>query len=159
MSNQLFSCYLGAPQSYGDSVTSMLKNTGTTVMEFGSESSKSVEEAIKAGGRATLAIGSLCTQLLNGMSMTVASGMDYAASGLNGVHGYLGNLPVLGVLTGGLNKLGTSLSGTVNEMSQSGRESRRKLVKTLLGQLNGSGTASGDDVSASSSTATDTATA
>lgn len=142
-----------APQSYGDGVTSLLRNAGTTVMEFGSESSKSVEEAIKAGGRATLAIGSLCTQLYNGLSSTVASGMDYAAGGLNGVHGYLGSLPVLGVLTGGLSQVTSGLSGTINDMSASGREARSKMVQTLLDQLNRRGTASGD------STATGTGTA
>lgn len=147
----------GATQSYTD----LLKNAGTTVMEFGSQSSQSAEEAIKAGGRATLAVGSLLTQLFNGLSLTVATGANYLSSGINSVDGYLGNLPIVGVITSGLSKVTAGLSDTVNEMSESGRGSRNKMVKNLLDQLNqgGGSTATSAGTSSDVSAATDGTTA
>lgn len=138
------------------SMTDLLKNAGATVMEFGSQSSQSAEEAIKAGGRATLAIGSLLTQLFNGLSLTVATGANYLSSGISSVDGYLESLPVVGVITSGLSKVTAGLSGTINEMSESGRSSRNKMIKGLLDQMNQGGGPTADSTGISSDVSTTT---
>lgn len=128
-----------AVKNTGDGLTSLLSNTGEIIKDLGSETSKSVEEVLKAGGRATLAFGNLCTQLLNGLSFTLAMGSGYLASGLNNVHGYLGRVPILGVVSSGISKFVDGLSTYVNETSESGRGSRRKMINNFREQLNGSG--------------------
>lgn len=144
-------------QNTGNNISSLIKNAGSTITEFGTETGKSVEEAIRASGRVTLAIGNLCTQLFNGLSFTVATGTGYLANGFNGVDSYVGRVPVLGVVSSGLSKLVTGVSGTFSDISQHGRESRDKMFKELREQLNQSGgyvnqsatTGSTDDSSAS----------
>lgn len=146
----------GAATSVSDNVTSLMQNVGSTVTDLGSEASKSVEEVFRAGGRATLAIGNLCTQLFNGLSFGVATGSGYLASGLNSVDGYLGNVPILGVVSSGLSKFVTGASSTVNDISENGRQSREKMFKDLREQLNQSGgyqSSTSADSSASAATA------
>lgn len=127
----------------GDGLTSLLTNTGDTIKDFGSETGKSVEEVLRAGSRATLAFGNLCTQLLNGLSLTLATGSGYLAMGLINVDGYLGKVPILGVVSSGISKLADGLATHVNEISESGRGSRKKLFKNLREQLNEKGAATG----------------
>lgn len=129
-----------APESAtGAAATSMLQNVGSTVMDLGSETGKSVEEVLRAGGRATLAIGNLCSQLFNGLSYTVATGSDYLASGLNSVDGYLGNVPVVGVVSSGLSKFVTGLSSYVGDISKNQQQGLEKMFNELFEQLNKSG--------------------
>lgn len=105
-------------------------------MDFGTQTSKSVELALKAGGGVTLAIGKLCTQLFNGLSAAVGLTTGYLAAGTGTVNDYLNGLPVVGVVTGGLNNVATGVSTTYNEVSTNGRQSRNKMFQTFEDQLN-----------------------
>ncbi|VVC44612.1 Hypothetical protein CINCED_3A005496 [Cinara cedri] len=119
-----------------DSLSGLIKNTGTTALDFSSETSKSLEEIIKAGGRVTLAIGNLCNELFGGVSAGLATGTDLLAMGTNNLDSFLGGVPVVGVVTGGLNGLMSGVSTTVNQMSNTGRESRQQLMKKLRSGIN-----------------------
>jgi len=112
--------------------------TGTMLRDFGSESSQTVEEVLKATGRAALAIGNLGTQLFDGISGTAAVGTEYLATGTNQIHSYMGNLPILGVLTGGLSNFITDFSSKAMDLSTFGRERRQKMMNNLREKLNNS---------------------
>lgn len=140
----------------GDQLTSLVKGAASTVMDFGTEATRTVEEVIKAGGRASLAVGDLCTQLFDGVLSTAAAGSGYVASGSNVVHDYLGRVPVVRVVTGGLSNFMDSFSNTIGEVSANGRQSRRKMFDQLRGLLNNS-VANSAATPAVSTAATDTA--
>lgn len=122
--------------STSDQLTSLVKGATTMVTDFGTEATRTVEDVMKAGGRATLAVGDLCTQLFDGVLSTAAAGSGYVASGSNAVHGYVGSLPVVRVITGGLSNFMDSFSNTFSEVSSNGRQSRRKMFDELRNKLN-----------------------
>lgn len=126
-------------EDVGEVFKSLIKNTGATVMDFGKETSKSLEEITLAGGRATLAVGYLCSQLFNGLSATVATGTGYLASGIKNIDDVMGEWPVVGMVTSSINAVTTNLANTVGEMSESGQKSRNKMIENLREHLNQSG--------------------
>lgn len=134
-------------------LTSLVKNTGTTAMDFGSEATRSVEEALKAGGRVTLALGNLCNALFGGLSATLATGANILALGTNNIDSYLNDVPVIGVVTTGLNNLMSGMSSTVNHMTNTGRESRKELIMKLRSGLDQSYQTNKDATAATAATA------
>jgi len=122
-----------------DAFKSLIKNTGSTVTDFGKETSKSLEEVAQAGGRATLALGYLCSKLFDGLSATVATSSGYLASGVRSINDIIGDWPVVGVVSGSLNAVTTQVANTLGEISTNGRKSRQKMFESLRGQLNQSG--------------------
>lgn len=143
---------------YTEGISSVIQNATSTAVDFGSEATKSVEEMIKAGGRVTLAIGSLCNSLFNGFSTTAATGTSIMAKGANNVDSVLSYVPVLGTVTSGLNNMMSGMSSTVNELTDTGRNSREQLIKKLRSDLNQSyqDTTTADNTAAGKTT-TDTA--
>lgn len=118
---------------------SLIKNTGSTVSDVTSETGKSLKEIAQAGGRATLALGYLCSQLFDGLSATVATSSGYLASGVRNIDDVVGDLPILGTVTGTLDAVMTHVSNAVSEMSTNGRKSRQKMFQGLREQLDRSG--------------------
>lgn len=147
----------GAASTAPDANGGVLQNVGSTVMDFGSEVTKSVEEIMKAGSRPNLAVLDLLGTLFNAVSLSVAKGSEYLASGTNMVDGMLNGVPVMGVITGGVNNIATGLSSAVNEISATGRQSRKKFFDQLREKLNNSNGAAAADP-ATANTAADTAT-
>ncbi|XP_025417763.1 uncharacterized protein LOC112688668 [Sipha flava] len=140
----------------------LLSSVSSTAMDFGSEATKSVEEMLKAGSRVNLAVLSLFDKLLGAVSLTVAKGSDYVASGAETVDGLLNGLPVVGVVTSGAKNLATGVSSTFNEISATGRKSRRKMFDQLREKLNNSNgaaaaTAAADPTANNAAAATATA--
>lgn len=135
-----------------DGLATVFTDTGSAVLDTAKETSKSVEEVIKAGGRTTLAIGSLVSQLLNGVSATVATGTEYLASGVNGVDSYMNGLPIVGTLTGGLSKFVSGFSSAFSDISANARGTRQKMFVKLREQLNQS--SSGATATATADSAT-----
>lgn len=122
-------------KSTSDGLASVITDTGTSVLDTAKETSKSVEEVMKAGGRTTLAIGSLVSQLLNGVSATVATGTEYLASGVSGVDSYTNGWPIVGTLTGGLSKFVSGFSSAFSDISANARGTRQKMFVKLREQL------------------------
>lgn len=144
----------GAVKTSTDNLMTALSDTSATVVDFSKEATKSVEEGIKAGGRATLALGTLASQIVNGLSATMATGSGYVANTFNGIDSVVGNWPILGVVSRGSSNFITGLSDTFNEISAKARSSRQKMFATLREQLNnsagnGAAVAAGGDASAS----------
>jgi len=126
-------------ENVGDIFKSLVKNTGSAVSELGSEANKSLLEFAQGGGRGTLALGYLFSQLFDGLSATVATGSGYLASGVRNIDDIVGDWPVVGIVTGALDAVTTHVSNAVSEMSANGRNSRQKMFEGLRGQLNRSG--------------------
>ncbi|KAL5237783.1 hypothetical protein ACI65C_005193 [Semiaphis heraclei] len=123
-------------ENVGEVLMSMIKNTGSTVMDFASETNKSLEEVAIAGGRATLALGYLVSQLFDGVSATVATGSGYLANGVRNIDEVVGEYPVVGMVTGTLDAVTSHVSNAVGEMSANGRKTRKKMFDGLREQLN-----------------------
>ncbi|XP_060858035.1 uncharacterized protein LOC132935484 [Metopolophium dirhodum] len=123
-------------ENVGDVFKSLVKNTGSTVSNVSSETGKCLKEIAQAGGRATLALGYLCSQLFDGLSATVATSSGYLASGVRNIDDIVGDLPILGTVTGTLDAVMTHVSNTVGEMSANGRKSRQKMIDGLREHLN-----------------------
>lgn len=122
-------------ENVGEVFKSLIKNTGSTVSDVTSETGKSLKEIAQAGGRATLALGYLCSQLFDGLSATVATSSGYLASGVRNIDDVVGDLPILGTVTGTLDAVMTHVSNAVSEMSTNGRKSRQKMFQGLREQL------------------------
>jgi len=122
-------------ENVGDVLKSLVKNTGSTVSNVSSETGKCLKDIAHAGGRATLALGYLCSQLLDGLSATVATSSGYLASGVRNIDDIVGDLPILGTVTGSLDTVMTHVSNTVGEMSANGRKSRQKMIDGLREHL------------------------
>jgi len=120
----------------GEVFKSLIKNTGSTVSEFTSETNKSLEGIAQAGGRATLALGYLLNQLFDGISATVATGSGYLANSVRNIDDIVGDIPVVGMVTGTLDAVASNWSNAVGEMSDNGRKSRKKMFDSLREQLN-----------------------
>lgn len=136
-----------------DGLVTVLTDTGSSVIDTAKETTKSVEEVMKAGGRTTLAFGSMLSQLLNGMSATVATGTEYLASGVNSVDSYVNGWPVVGTLSGGVSKFVSGFSTAFSDISANGRQNRQKMFAKLREQLDqsasgGAAAATADSVAA-----------
>jgi len=161
--NSMTKTPINGVDNVGEVFKSLIKNTGSTVSDISSETSKSLKELAQAGGRATLALGYLCSQLFDGLSATVATGSGYLASGVRNVDDIIGDFPILGTVTGTLDTVMTHVSNTVGEMSANGRKSRQKMFEGLREHLNrssghlpsaeNSGTSSGSGTSDTAATA------
>ncbi|XP_025190944.1 uncharacterized protein LOC112591362 [Melanaphis sacchari] len=123
-------------ENVGDVFKSLIKNTGLTVSDLRDETGQSLKDIAHAGGRATLALGYLCNQLFNGISATVATGSGYLASGVRNIDDVVGDLPVVGLVTGTLDSVSTQLANTIGEISTNGRKSRQKMFESLREKLN-----------------------
>ncbi|XP_003245629.1 uncharacterized protein LOC100569335 [Acyrthosiphon pisum] len=143
----------------GDVFKSLIKNTGSAVSNVSSETGQSLKEIAQAGGRATLALGYLVSQLFDGLSATVATSSGYLASGVRNIDDIVGDLPILGTVTGTLDAVMTHVSNTVGEMSANGRKSRQKMFDGLREHLNRSRLPSAENSSASSGSGKSDATA
>ncbi|XP_022169419.1 uncharacterized protein LOC111033127 [Myzus persicae] len=126
-------------ENVGDMFKTLIKKTGSAVSDLGSEANKSLGEIAKGGGRSTLALGYLFSQLFDGLSATVATGGGYLASGFRNIDDVVGDWPVVGLVTGTLDAVSTHVSNAVTEMSENGRNSRQKMFEGLRGHLNRSG--------------------
>lgn len=131
----------------GDAISNFFMQTGSTAVDFSSQATKSVEEILKAGGRVTLAVGKLCSDLFGGISATLATTSGLLASGVSGIDSFMNSVPVLGVVTGGLNNVVTGLSTTVNELTANGRQTRKMLFQGLRQYLDMSNAIVATDVS------------
>jgi len=123
-------------ENVGEVFKSLIKNTGSTVSDFTSETNKSLEEIAQAGGRATLALGYLLSQLFDGISATVATSSSYLANGVRNIDDMVGDLPVIGMVTGTLDAVTSNVSNAVGEMSANGRKTRKKMFDGLRERLN-----------------------
>ncbi|XP_015377034.1 PREDICTED: uncharacterized protein LOC107171314 [Diuraphis noxia] len=123
-------------ENVGEIFKSLIKNTRSTVSDFTSETNKSLEEIAQAGGRATLALGYLVSQLFDGISATVATGSGYLANGIRSIDDIVGDLPVVGMVTGTLDAVTSHVSNAVGEMSANGRKTRKSMFDGLREQLN-----------------------
>jgi len=145
-------------ENVGEVFKTLIKNTGSTVMNLTSETEKSLKDFAKAGGRVTLGLGYACNQLFNFLSATVATSSGYLASGVRNVDDVVGDWPFVGLVTNTLDTITTQVANTVNEMSANGRKSRQKMIDALRERLDGSSNLGAGTVSADSNSASVTTT-
>lgn len=137
-------------ENVGEVFKSLIKNTGSTVTDLRNETEKSLMDIAKAGGRVTLGLGYLCSQLFNALSATVATSSGYLASGVRNIDDVVGDWPIVGLVTGTLDTVTTQVANAVNEMSANGRKSRQKMIEALRERLDGSSNLGAGTVSTSS---------
>ncbi|KAE9525214.1 hypothetical protein AGLY_014399, partial [Aphis glycines] len=140
-------------ENVGDVFKTLVKNTGSTVMNLTSETEKSLKDLAKVGGRVTLGLGYVCSQLFNFLSATVATSGSYLASGVRNIDDVVGDWPVVGLVTNTLDTVSTQVANTFTEMSANGRKSRQKMIDTLRERLDGGSNLGAGTVSADSNSA------
>lgn len=140
-------------ENVGDVFKTLIKNTGSTVMNLTSDTEKSLKDLAKAGGRVTLGLGYVCNQLFNFLSATVATSGSYLASGVRNIDDVVGDWPVVGLVTNTLDAVSTQVANTFTEMSANGRKSRQKMIDSLRERLDGGSNLGAGTVSADSTSA------
>lgn len=147
----------GAVSDTTENLSTLITNIGSTAMDFGNQTIKTVEEMAKASSRITLALFNLFNRVFNGVSATVATSTGYVSSGVGNVNGYLGSVPVVNMFSSGLNKVTSGLSKTINQMSSNGRLSRNEFFDGLRNSLDGNTDTTSSTSSSTSSTTSNTA--
>lgn len=118
------------------SISTTLSDVRHAVTGFGSEAKTSVEEALKAGTRLSLASLGMLVSLVNGASRVSGAGTDLLEATSQRVSSLTSKVPVLGTVTSGVEHAVTTVGDTYRQTADFGVKKRLEMMKAMRTDLN-----------------------